>query len=208
MRKRVIIAHNKLLEEKLREANNVIKTLNEEIYQLKDQISILSKNADKSQDSIYKELEENETEVFSEDNKDLTEDTAVLDFSEDVEEHDDSFDNPPIENGFIVNCFVNDSVLDSAVENNTVIADDNDEYAVSLVAKIILECTKADLRVSSSNLASAAEDKNIILGEAETAKQRIFEILDENTPSAEQKNALDDVVNSYVQKVKNVLSKY
>lgn len=206
MRKRVIIAHNKLLEDKLREANNVIKSLNEEIYQLKDKISVLSK---KPQEELAEELEENETEIFSDDTMDLSEDSAVIDFLEVVEKQDISFDNPPTESGFVVNNFANDNGCYSTVENSTVAAgDNNDEYAVSLVAKIILECTKADLRVSTSNFASAAEDKNVILGEAEIAKQRIFEILDKNAPSEEQKNALDDVVNSYVQKVKNVLSKY
>lgn len=206
MRKRVIIAHNKLLEDKLREANNVIKSLNEEIYQLKDKISVLSK---KPQEELAEELEENETEIFSDDTMDLSEDSAVIDFLEVVEKQDISFDNPPTESGFVVNNFANDNGCYSTVENSTVAAgDNNDEYAVSLVAKIILECTKADLRVSTSNLTSAAEDKNVILGEAEIAKQRIFEILDKNAPSEELKNALDDVVNSYVQKVKNVLSKY
>ncbi len=184
VRKRVLLANNKLLEEKLIEANSVIEALNEEIGLLKDEISLLSKAK--------------KAEV-----EDLCKDENIKD-----EEQENACCEPPVENGFVVKDCFDDTGLNSLFSTTTADCDDTEEYAVSLVAKIILECTKAELRVSSSNLASAADDKNFILGEAETAKQRIFEILEENKQDADKKSLLDGVVKSYSQKIINVLSKY
>ena len=202
MRKRVILAYNRLLEEKLREANGVIKALNEEISVLKDEISLLSKPSELTEITLPLDFPCDNCATEEEE-------TLDVDLSKVFDETENAEKETPADNGFVINDgFDMGETFDSVLNFDTDSNNDNEEYAVSLVAKIILESTKAELRVSCSNLASAADDKNTILGAAETAKQRIFEILKDNTPATQIKEALDAVVDSYLQKVKEVLAKY
>ncbi len=182
MRKKKLILQNKLLEEKLNQANSVINSLNDEISILKDKINVLSVKSEVLENLADNEEKESSTVMSCED---------------------------------IVTDSANETVPVNALDFNTKIVDivpdcgvENEDYAVSCVAKVILECTKAELCVSSSNSTSAVDDKNVILGEAESTKMRLYEILNNNNGNADIKQQLDTEVNSYVEKVKNILIKY
>lgn len=180
--KRKLILQNKLLEEKLCEANSLISSLNDEIAVLNDKLKLQTAEIEKLHDEPSKENTENS--IFE----------AVS----------DDIDN--VETGFNV---TNDFLIDSEVIDIKNQGDsDVKDFAVSAVAKIILECTKADMTVMSSNSLSKDDDRNIILGSAEASKTRIFEILGENLTDSDAKLKIDAELNNYLNKLEKILQTY
>lgn len=189
MRKSVLIKNNQLLEDKLLEADSVIKELKEDISLLKDKIKLLqSENS-----NLYEELSAKELEI--EEITAADEETVAETVVEDCE---DVAENVPM--GFQIDT----EVLDIK-ENNS---DNLKEFAVSVIAKIILECTKADLTVSASNFDSKDNDRNIILGSAEASKSRIYSFLSENKESEYTKAKIEAELANYSACVQNILVNY
>lgn len=72
-------------------------------------------------------------------------------------------------------------------ENNNEIIED---YAAGVIAKIVLETSKAEIVFSSNNINS--DKRNLVLGFAESAKAEVFKIISENEDFNTKKLKIDD----------------
>lgn len=66
-----------------------------------------------------------------------------------------------------------------------------EDYAVEVIAKIVLETSKAEVVLSSKNNVSP-DKKNLIIGFAESAKAEIFKIISENEDFNDLKSKIDE----------------
>ena len=66
-----------------------------------------------------------------------------------------------------------------------------EDYAVQVIAKIVLETSKAEVIFASKNNISP-DKKNLIVGYSETAKAQIFKIISQNEDFNDLKSKIDE----------------